>query len=187
MKEVKNSQIQLKGDFMKTVTLDVFKFEELSPEVQEKVITDFRENAEYFDEGIIEDLTHFLTDCGFSNFEIAYSLDYSHVPFAEICGGSFNKPADFTEIRKKYCGEALEIIDLIEQLPTDYLDVGSEEFERDWSEEETEMMGTIDTFVFKSILNDCENYFSTESIAEGLISMELDYLKNGVMLELATA
>lgn len=61
---------------MKIVEIKVYKFDELSKEVQEKVIEDFR-NESYTHLDFFEDFCHdHLREKGFNNIDLIYSLSY---------------------------------------------------------------------------------------------------------------
>lgn len=169
---------------MKTATVNVFKFEELSNEVKDKLIESYREQLEYFDDGVIEDLTHFLIAIGFDkDVEIEYSLDYSHYPFAKVIG-QFNKK-DLTEARNNYRGDnVIEIFDLIDNLEVDCFEVdGSNDYFEEFCDLDATMlknlMGKINAFLYAVIENDFANYFADDSILDNIISLDLDYMADG--------
>jgi len=149
---------------MKTVTLNIFKFDELSETAKNKAVESFRESMEYNDECVFENLTDLLVAIGFDeDVEIEYSLDYSHIPFANVVSGGFNKK-DLTKARKNYGGEkVVELFDLIE----------NSEIER------TDLLEAINKFVFSMIESDFEYYYSTESIIEEIEALEMDFFENG--------
>jgi hypothetical protein len=167
---------------MKTVVIDLYKFEELSDVVKIDMVNEYREQAEYFDDGVIEDLTHFLVAIGFSkDVEIDYSLDYSHVPYANVIG-EFTKK-DFTEAKNNYRGDkVLEIFDAIENLETDCFEADGETDDHNLPNDAFNLVNAVNSFIFTVIENDCENYYSTESIVENIISADADYMADGTLI-----
>lgn len=62
---------------MKTISIKVFRFEELSKKVRKKVIADERDNREFYSDSVTEDYTKILEYLGFRDIKIHYHGFYS--------------------------------------------------------------------------------------------------------------
>jgi hypothetical protein len=158
---------------MKTVTIDLYKFSELSDNVQAKVLADYKETLEYCDDGVLEDINHLLEGLGFFDIDIEYSLDYSHVRFARV-SGKFSKK-DLTFVKNNYKGEQLfKIIEMLEPMIVCNYDVESETLGFFY-----DIMQVVNQMVRTIIENDYTNYYSRESLLENVLADDCDYLVDG--------
>jgi hypothetical protein len=161
---------------MKTLTIELFKFEELKDDVQTKVLADYKNSLEYFDDGVIEDLVDLLEHLGFSEIGIDYSLDYSHVPFAKVTG-KFSK-IDLSFVKQNYMKlhNVSEIVELLEPVIVCDYDVESETLGFFY-----DIMKLVNEMAFKMIESDYINYYSHESLLENLLSDDCDYWIDGTV------
>jgi len=93
---------------MKTISIDLYEFDELSSEAQQKAINDFR-NSILSDGDIIpffsEDAESLIIENGFENPEVQYSLGYSQGDGFSFSATGYNKILD---LFKKHLGEGKE-------------------------------------------------------------------------------
>jgi hypothetical protein len=158
---------------MKTVKFDLYKFDELSDDVQEKVLADYKESLRYYDDGVLEDITILLEHLGFSDVTIDYSLDYSHVLYAKV-SGKLSKH-DLTFVKNQYKGEKLfKIVEMLDDYVKNHFDVEKALYDDNF-------MQLVNQMVFSIIENDYMNYYMPDSLEECLISEENDYLDDGTL------
>jgi hypothetical protein len=158
---------------MKTVQIDLFKFEELSDNVQEKILKEYTESLEYHDDGDIEDCTDLLEHLGFSEICIDYSLDYSHVPYAKVTG-KFSKK-DLTFVKNNHTGEKLsQIIEILDGYAKNHFDVEKALYDDNF-------MQLVNAMVFTIIEYDYMNYYNYDSLVETIMSVDNDYLDDGTL------
>jgi len=172
---------------MKTVSINLYKYEELSKEVQEKVFNEFADSIEYYDDGIIEDMTHLLMALGFQEgVNISYSLDYSHYPFALVTG-TFEKN-DFTKAKQLFSEAEVEefgLVELAEKLSVDTFEMDeiSTQMDEEFADDVLYFMNKVNTFIFKQIEQHYEYYYSNESTLECLLAADCDFTEDGVVFK----
>ena len=180
---------------MKTVQIELFTFEELTPEVQKKVIEDNRYlNVEYFDwyHSIIEEWTAKLEEAGYMEPEILFSGFYSQGD-----GASFTAKLDMEKfLTGKY--EALRGLELsgsVIRHNSRYVHENSTHVEihdtegnatkeqdaliLDLEQDLNAKILSINKEIYKDLEDDYEFQTSDEVVRECLINQEGHYEKNG--------
>jgi hypothetical protein len=93
---------------MRTVETKVFAFDELSKEAKENAIEQYRNRSQEQGEYLYffpEDCNHYLTEAGFENTELRYSLSYSQGDGLSFSAESYSK---LEELYNKVLGKGKE-------------------------------------------------------------------------------
>ena len=145
---------------MKTVQIDLYKFNELSDDVQTQVVENYTESLNYFDDGVIEDVTDLLAHLGFSDIEIEYSLDYSHVPFAKLFGKFSKQDLTFAKTNYKSFKNVSQIINLIESYDDGECHIDDSLEYQNMGAVLCNIVDLVNAMIFEMIESDYINYFS---------------------------
>ena len=178
---------------MKEITIRAYTFEELSKDVQDKIVEEFREEYDYNDE-LEEYLRDRLSDLTGLEFELEYSLNYmqgdglrftgrmegeeiKHLPFAKLVKDAENTIINIIPDGRGY----RTYIDIDADTCYDSQDYYDDEWDK-LQEAVDEWYNTIAKTLEEEGYNYIEDMESEENIREILISMDADYTEDGTMI-----